>query len=315
MSQLLRTEKLNLDSELGCRLKELLLMFELKEYLKQHASSVETALDARMPVATQRPSSLHSAMRYSTFSGGKRLRPALCIAAAEACGGSPEDAMAPAMAIELLHTYTLVHDDLPSMDDDDMRRGKPTLHVKYDLPTAILAGDALQALSFEVLTSVHANVAYEPHMFVAELAAAAGSLGVAGGQAEDIAGADDGTTEEAVEFVHRHKTARLFQCAVRMGAMSAGADAKQLTAMSDYGMDLGIAFQITDDILDEITDDGDELQTARADGLSCLAIYDRDKAQEIATDLIAAAISTLSTFGEHAEPLRAIAEYVIRREH
>jgi geranylgeranyl diphosphate synthase type II len=222
-------------------------MNDLPGYLKQCTDAVNAALDALMPTAEECPEKLHRAMRYSIFAGGKRLRPALCIAACEACGGTAEKAVSAACALELLHTYTLIHDDLPAMDDDTLRRGRPTCHIAFDEATAILAGDALLTLAFEVL----AEVPGIGSALALELARAAGSRGVIGGQAEDIDA--EGKTPDAtlVDYIHRNKTAALIRAACVMGGLCAGAGAQTLEKLSAYGENTGLAFQIIDDLLDE----------------------------------------------------------------
>lgn len=222
-------------------------MNNLEIYLKQQVDAVHHALDALLPPAGERPQKLHEAMRYSIFAGGKRLRPVLCITACEACGGTAEQAMPAACALELLHTYTLIHDDLPAMDDDTLRRGRPTCHIQFDEATAILAGDALLTLAFEVL----ANVPTLGSVLALELARAAGSRGVIGGQAEDLEA--EGKTPDAalVEYIHCNKTAALIRAACVMGGICARADFQTLEKLAAYGESTGLAFQIIDDLLDE----------------------------------------------------------------
>lgn len=219
---------------------------DTRDYLKICAAQIEAEMDRIMPAADERPVELHEAMRYSVFAGGKRLRPVLCIAACEACGGTVKQAMPAACALELLHTYTLIHDDLPAMDDDTLRRGKPTCHIAFDEATAILAGDALLTLAFEVLSTHPQGGA-----LAGELARAAGSRGVIGGQAEDLRAEGESPDADLVEYIHRHKTAALIRTACVMGGLCAGADDDGLNALALYGEHIGLAFQITDDLLDE----------------------------------------------------------------
>ena len=219
----------------------------LPVYLKQQTEAVNMALDTLLPSVTERPAKLHEAMRYTVFAGGKRLRPILCIAACEACGGSAGQAMQAACALELLHTYTLIHDDLPAMDNDTLRRGRPTCHIAFDEATAILAGDALLTLAFEILAGV-------PNLggtLALELARAAGSRGVIGGQAEDIDAEGKTPDADLVEYIHRNKTAALIRAACVMGGICAGADSRMLEKLAAYGETTGLAFQIIDDLLDE----------------------------------------------------------------
>jgi len=283
-------------------------MFNLGAYLAERRSVVDAALGEQMPDADCRPPTLHRAMRYAVFSGGKRLRPILCLAAAEAVGEPGNEALPAALAVELLHTYTLVHDDLPCMDDDSLRRGKPTCHVQFGPANAVLTGDALQALAFELAAVATPPPPYRSSRLVTELAGAAGSLGVVGGQAEDITFDEDRGDAETVAFIHRHKTADLFRAALRMDAIAGGAADAQLQALTDYGVNLGLAFQIADDLLD--ADD------ARPDPMSCLGIYGLDGARKRATTHIDSAVQSLQGFRpEGAQPLAAIAHYVIERRH
>jgi geranylgeranyl pyrophosphate synthase len=218
------------------------------------------------------------------------------VAAAESVVDSeaPDAALAAAVSIELLHTYTLVHDDLPCMDDDDLRRGQPTVHVAYDEGLAVLVGDALQTLAFEALGQAVPGSRYPPGQLVLELSQAAGSRGVIAGQVEDIAASNAALSEDELTFVHEHKTAILFRAALRMGAIAANADDEQLEALSAYGLALGMAFQITDDLLDAGQDaGGDGESTDRA--LTCLAVYDLDTAKQKARDQIHIAISSVQS--------------------
>jgi len=273
-------------------------MFELSEYLEQRRALVEQALHEGLPAEATPPQRLHEAMRYSVLSGGKRLRPILALAAAESVRADPGTVIQPAIAVEILHTYTLIHDDLPCMDDDDERRGKPTSHKVFGEANAILAGDALQALAFELA----ACSPVAPERVVRELAAAAGSRGVVGGQVADIA-ADDRMTQEELEFIHQHKTADLFCAAIRMGAIAGGATDPQLDRLTTYGANVGLAFQIIDDILD-----ADE-----EDGCSCVGLLGIDEAKRLATARTETAVSALADFGDTATPLVMIAQHMLER--
>ncbi len=220
-------------------------MFDLNTYLAEGASWIETALDRLVLPAATRPARLHAAMRHSLFAGGKRLRPLLCAANAEACGSTRGEALFPAAAIECLHTYTLIHDDLPCMDDDDLRRGRPTCHKVYGEAVALLAGDALQALAFELAarTPVHALE------IVRELADASSSIGIVGGQAEDMLGEHLPPDEERLRYIQQHKTGDLIVCACRMGILAADGTPEVLAAATAYAAAIGEAFQIADDLL------------------------------------------------------------------
>lgn len=222
-------------------------MNDLPTYLNQQTKLIETALHAILPPETEQPTKLHMAMRYSLFAGGKRLRPVLCITACEACGGTGEQALPAACALELLHTYTLIHDDLPAMDNDTLRRGRPTCHIAFDEATAILAGDALLTLAFEVL----AGVPTVGTALALELARLAGSRGVIGGQMEDIDAEGKNPDANLVEYIHRNKTAALIRAACVMGGICARADIQMLETLAAYGENTGLAFQIIDDLLDE----------------------------------------------------------------
>ncbi len=279
-------------------------MFALSDYLSQRQREIEAALKSALPAKTEHPTQLHAAMRYSVLSGGKRLRPTLALAAA-ACvtpEGDMQAIIAPAIAVELLHTYTLIHDDLPCMDDDNERRGKPTCHKVFGEANAILAGDALQALAFEMA----AQSPIAPERVVRELALAAGSRGVVGGQVADISATNSLTLEE-LEFIHQHKTADLFHAAIRMGTIAGSASEDQLADLSVFGSSIGLAFQIIDDILD--SDDPDD------DSCSCISVYGIDEARKRADKLTKEAVSALSGFGDRATPLAAIAQYMLMRSH
>lgn len=281
-------------------------MFDLKSYLKEQCDILNVALDANIPPEDARPSLLHKAIRYSVFSGGKRIRPILCLASSRAASGSDSSAMLPALALELLHTYTLIHDDLPSMDDDDLRRGQPTSHIKFGEANAILAGDALQALAFGLLSDTPAPDNYPPLQLLSELSSAAGTQGVVGGQVEDI-NHDMTPTSDQIQYVHLHKTACLFRASTRMGAIAGNADKQQLEALSNYGTNIGLAFQITDDLLDK--DD------TKSEELSCLMIYSQAEAVAKAETLICEAISEISIFNpDDIAPLTAIANFILERQ-
>lgn len=288
-------------------------MFNLEAYIEERSLIVDEALDRLMPPASRKPSTIHKAMRYSVFSGGKRIRPILCLAAAEAAGAHRNKALRPATAVELLHTYTLIHDDLPCMDNDDFRRGKPTSHRVFGEANAVLTGDALQALAFEILASVKVRKPYPSGQLILELAKAAGSIGVVGGQVEDLAAAGRRQTRRNVEFIHLHKTADLFTAALRMGAIAAGAGRKQLALLTRYGRSLGLAFQMVDDILDEKQPAGRAATNSRGAELTCLSVFTPDEARRKAGTLVNMAISAVKAFKSHAQPLISVAQFVINR--
>jgi len=270
-------------------------------------------MERYLPPATVRPSRLHEAMRYSIFCGGKRIRPILCLAAAEAAGGSDGTAMLPAVALEFLHTYTLIHDDLPAMDNDDLRRGKPTSHKVYGEANAILAGDSLLTLAFELLAQ-----AKESGRLALELAAAAGSRGVVGGQFEDLV--SEGLQPDAaqVQFIHIHKTAKLIQAACRMGAIAAGAGGPAIDALGRYGLNVGLAFQVADDILNATSSPealGKAVGSDAARGkMTYVALYGIERARREADKLVADAIAALQGLPGPVEPLAAIARFIVERK-
>ena len=264
---------------------------------------IDTALIAALPPENRRPAVLHKAMRYSVLSGGKRLRPLLCLAAADAVGGEVRQALGPAVAVELFHSYTLVHDDLPCMDNDDFRRGRPTVHRVFGEANALLAGDALQALAFEVLAG-----ARPADRLVLELAHAAGSTGVVGGQVEDLAASSGKVDEATVKYIHQHKTADLFGAAVRMGALVGGARAADLKALTEYARCLGLAFQIVDDVLDGASGKPAEL--------SCLSVYDAETARRKARRLRDRALASLKRFPVRRRvALEDMVRFAVDREH
>jgi len=288
-------------------------MFDLKEYLNRRSRMIDATLDQVMPKSGCRPAILHKAMRYSVFSGGKRIRPILCLAAAEVVGSSYRRALLPAAAIELLHTYTLVHDDLPCMDNDDFRRGKPTVHKKFGEANAVLAGDALQALAFKVIARTPTASASTKEKLVSELAQAAGSTGIIGGQVEDLAAISKKQTQGMIDFIHRHKTADLFNASLRMGALSGEADTKQIKALTTYGKNVGLAFQIMDDLLDE-SQPGTRSGVEKPE-LTCLSILTPEEARRKAEALIHNAVSALQGLKSRLQPLISIAQFVINRTY
>ncbi len=219
-------------------------MASVEEYIEQVRTDVDATLERLLPQATVAPSRLHEAMRYSIFAGGRRFRPALCIVSCEAVGGSRELVLEVASAVEAFHTYTLIHDDLPAMDDDDMRRGKPSSHKAFDEGTAILAGDALLTVAFEWLGKT-GNA-----RLVTELASAGGSEGTVGGQQDDLYSKTAKMSQDEVLFIHKRKTAALFRAACRMGAIGGGASQEGVESLGLFGEHLGMAFQLLDDVCD-----------------------------------------------------------------
>lgn len=292
----------------------------LKEVLARQAARVDAALDGWLPRASTRPRILHKAMRHSVFAGGKRLRPILCLSACEACGADPDEALPSACAVECVHTYSLVHDDLPCMDDDDFRRGRPTSHKMFGEAVAVLAGDALQCLAFEILGTIRPPTRYAHGDFVSELATAAGSRQLVGGQVADIeAEGSDSATPAAVRFIHRNKTAALLRASTRLGAMHANATPARLRALTQFADSLGLAFQIIDDILD-CTQSSEKLGKSAgkdaANGKATFpAVFGMKKSRAEAARLTRKAARALDPLGRRATHLRQIAEHLLARDY
>lgn len=260
---------------------------------------------------------LLQAMRYSVFNGGKRFRPVLAYAACQAITGKIEAADAAAAAVELIHAYSLVHDDLPAMDDDDLRRGQPTCHIKFDEATAILAGDALQTAAFGALLG-HPETAHLSEL-LKELTEASGSLGMVAGQMIDLAAVGKTINAEALENMHRHKTGALIRASVRMGAIAGSASAEQLNNLTLYAEALGLAFQVQDDILDV---EGDTVTLGKQAGADAAlskptypALLGLAEAKQKAHELVETGLKALESFGPEADLLRKLARYVIQRNH
>lgn len=292
-------------------------MFDLKPYLDARRKAVDDALLARLPPDTTRPAGLHQAMRYSVMAGGKRLRPILCMAAAEALGAPAGSALAPGLALEILHTYTLIHDDLPCMDDDALRRGQPTCHIKFGEATALLAGDALLTLAFEWLAASAVPPPRTAADLALELASASGSQGVIGGQAEDLAAEGHPADADLVDYIHRHKTAALIRAAVRIGGMCGGATPEQLDALGRYGEAAGLAFQIADDLLNATSTPerlGKPVGSDRERGkLTYVAVHGLEPSRIRAAALAQEAIAALRDLPGDTAPLAALAEHSVRR--
>jgi geranylgeranyl diphosphate synthase, type II len=293
--------------------------FDLKHYLDERRALVEAALERWLPAEHAPPSTVHQAMRYSVQAGGKRLRPILVIAGAEAVGGTAETVLPTACALELIHTYSLIHDDLPAMDDDDYRRGRPTNHKVYGEAIAILAGDALLTLAFKLVadTAAHVRDARVICDVVAEIAIAAGTAGMVGGQVVDIESEGRTVSAETLDYIHVHKTAALIRTSLRVGAMLGGARPDDLEAISTAGRSLGLAFQIVDDILD-VEGSLEELgKTAGSDQRKGKATYPAlhglDASRQRARTLIEETKTALRRIGPRAEPIGALADYVLER--
>ncbi len=299
---------------------------DLKSYLEERRSRVDQALGEFLPLETAEPAGLHEAMRYSLFAGGKRIRPILAIGAFEALGGETSRAVPVASAIELIHTYSLIHDDLPAMDDDDFRRGRPTSHKKFGEATAILAGDALLTAAFGMVEKNGTEAGFPPGTLLSiirELTEASGSVGMVGGQYADIiseGGApDSASAKKNLEYIHRHKTGCLIRASVRVGAHLAGSDKKALDSLSFYGEKLGLAFQVVDDILDVEGTAEETGKRVQKDGshekMTYPGVMGLESSKRFAGRLKDESLDSLSAFGAPADPLRRIARYIIERKN
>jgi geranylgeranyl diphosphate synthase, type II len=291
----------------------------LAEYMAAQQKAVDAALDRWVPPKDENPATIHGAMRYSLFAGGKRIRPLLAIAAAQAVSDAPVGIESCACALEMIHTYSLIHDDLPALDNDDFRRGRPTCHKVYGDAMAILAGDALLTLAFEVLAKMEDADASKRIQLVRELATASGTVGgMIGGQVNDIEGEGKHPTAHLLESIHRAKTGALLRASVRMGAIYAGAAADQLTALTSFGEHIGLAFQIVDDILD-VEQSSEALgKTAGKDAaqkkITFPAVYGTERSREMAEEERLAAHLALQPFDDRAQRLKELADLVVRRQ-
>jgi geranylgeranyl diphosphate synthase type II len=294
------------------------LAFDLQTYLEDRTELINRALDRFLPRESARPATIHKAMRYSLFAGGKRLRPALCLAAAAACGGDEEDALPLAGAVECIHTYSLIHDDLPAMDNDDFRRGKPTNHKVFGEGIAVLAGDALLTQAFEIAAQARGWPRYPHQTLVLEIARASGSLQLIAGQVADLEAEGRKISATELKYIHERKTSALLCCSARLGGMSANCNAAQLQALTDFGYNVGLAFQIIDDILD-ITQTSEQLgKTAGKDTAAQKATYPSivglEKSKKIAQQLTQRAFEALTMFKGKAAALEALANYLLVRD-
>jgi geranylgeranyl diphosphate synthase type II len=319
---------------------------DIKAYLKERRELIDSYLKSYFSTPSE-PALLHEAMRYSLFAGGKRIRPILALASYEACGGNSEDILPHASALELIHTYSLIHDDLPSMDNDDLRRGKPTSHKVFGEAMAILAGDALLTEAFYMLSSIEVqsskfkvqnekftmqncrtSFSHNTHhasrithhailRVIREIAFSAGMHGMVGGQAQDILSENSEPDRDTLAFIHLHKTAALITASVRMGPILADSDGDTLKALTRYGENIGLAFQIVDDILD-IEGDTEKLgkqvgSDEKMKKMTYPAIFGIERSRRKAEDLISGAIDALKAFSSKADPLRETARYIIKR--
>lgn len=292
-------------------------------YLTQKKKIVDRALDACLKKPAETPPELSRAMRYSALAGGKRLRPILCMAAAEVVGGREKDVLPVACALELIHTHSLIYDDLPCMDDDDYRRGKLTCHKKFGEATAVLAGDALLVKAFELLSDMmrkkEDGISADRRLHaVNEIASAIGDRGLCAGQIVDLASEGKKISTRTLKYIHVHKTAALIVASVRCGALLGGANEKQLKALTKYAECTGLAFQIQDDVLDVL---GDEKKLGKKAGQdekmgknTYPKLFGIEASKKKATALKNEAVASLRAFDKKAEPLRGIAEFFVRRD-
>ncbi len=292
--------------------------FDLPQFLETRTVAVNAALDRFLPSEKTKPPTIHQAMRYSLFAGGKRMRPALVLAAAAACGGREADALPFACAVECIHTYSLVHDDLPAMDNDDYRRGKLTNHKVFGEGIAILAGDALLTQAFEIAAQCRAWPRYSHQTIIREITHAAGSLQLIAGQVADLEGEGKKTSAAQLRYIHERKTSALLCCSARLGGMSANCTPAQLRALTDFGYHVGLAFQVIDDILD-VTQTSEKLgktagKDTKAQKATYPAIVGLEKSRKIAAQLTDKAFAALKIFQCKAVALEALAEYLLKRE-
>ena len=293
-------------------------MSDLKAYLKGQQILVDDALNRFLPRVTVRPKTVHQGMRYSVFAGGKRLRPILTLAAAEACGGEMRSALPPACSVEIMHTYSLVHDDLPSMDDDDLRRGRPTSHKVYGEGMAVLIGDALLTEAFTILAETPPTKRYDLKDILLEFSVCGGSRKLIGGQVLDLEGEGKELSKAQLVRIHENKTAALLTTSLRLGGMTANATPRQLDALTDFGYNLGLAFQVIDDILDVTQSTAQLGKTAGKDEAVDKATYPSilglNKSKKEATRLTRKALEALAVFGRRGKRLEEIAHYLLDRE-
>lgn len=291
----------------------------IKAYLTSRQNLIDRALDCYLPKEKVKPATIHEAMRYSLFAGGKRLRPILCLAAAEACGGKIDNALPLACALECIHTYSLVHDDLPSMDNDDFRRGRATCHKVFGDGVAVLAGDALLTIAFEIVSCAKPAPRYGLPVLLREIAVAAGSQKLIAGQVADLEAEGKKTTREQLRYIHENKTAAILATTVRLGAMSANATEKQMRSITKFGRALGLAFQVIDDILD-VTQTSEKLGKSAGKDIAAKkatypAVIGLEKSRAEAKRLTRQAHDALSIFNDNAGALHALANYLLEREY
>jgi geranylgeranyl diphosphate synthase type II len=291
---------------------------DIHNYLSELRCAVDECLQRLLPAESEEPPTIHQAMRYSVFAGGKRVRPILVLASGESLGGSRHTLLHLGAGIEMMHTYSLIHDDLPALDNDDLRRGCPTCHKVFGEAIAILAGDALMTRSYQVLAELPDVPDSTRLAVIREIAYATGTVvGMIGGQVVDLQSEGKPISAPVLEYIHRSKTGALLTACTRCGALAAGANAAQLQALTEYGRKVGLAFQIVDDILD-MTASSEKLgKTAGKDQkvkkATYPALYGIEASREKAQELISAAMEEIKDLGNRAEPLRALAQFVFSR--
>ena len=290
---------------------------KLPPFFEENRIAVDAALDRLLPAETTQPPSIHTAMRYSVFAGGKRIRPILCVEAARIFSSDVTPALHPACALEFIHTYSLIHDDLPALDNDDLRRGKPTCHKKFGEALAILAGDGLLTLAFETIGATPVP-AERSAAILTEVAGAAGTVkGMVGGQVADIEAERKPVDAKMLEYIHRSKTAALIRASVTSGALCAGAGLDDVARLRRFGETIGWAFQVTDDILDVEESSAALGKTAGKDlaqqKATYPAVYGLERSHQIASELATKAIDELSPYADRASRLRQIAEFLVLR--
>ena len=294
-------------------------VIDIKSYLKEQSVKVDLALEQLLTPQKEHSEKLFESMRYSLFAGGKRLRPVLVVAAYQALGGCNEGIYDIAVSTELIHTYSLIHDDLPAMDDDDFRRGNPTNHKVFSEGMAVLAGDAMQTLAFQVIGQSKSFSDNIKAALICELAESAGAHGMVGGQAEDLLSATKKVSEEKLKFIHLSKTAALIRASVKMGAIAAEASEEVLDKFNDFGEKIGLAFQIIDDVLDEISDQetlGKSIgKDVKQEKITYPSLFGLNKSKEIAQKLIDESLQLISFMKGDANYLKELALFITTRRY
>jgi geranylgeranyl diphosphate synthase type II len=294
------------------------LVVDIKTHLEREGAGVDRELERLLPEINTPPASIHQAMRYSVFAGGKRLRPILCLEAGRLLAAEERPLLRIAAALELVHTYSLIHDDLPALDNDDLRRGRPTSHRMFGEAVAILAGDGLLTLAFEVITTPDLIPSDRQLRLANDLAQAIGTRGMVGGQVVDLESTQESVDAARLRFIHSGKTGAFIRASVRAGALAAGASDRDLGLISHYGERIGLAFQIADDLLDVLGSTEAMGKAVGKDGArhksTYPSLYGIEESQRMARHLVDEACESLAIYGERAQPLREIAHFLIRRQ-